>query len=400
MCLPTEDNLPPLKCTHPNRIRSPPQDDYFDLVAMSDGLGRFDTVPIMGTLDQWEQDLAIAADSPSGTHTHSDHVLAMLVSQAACYCSEQLLYYNIISCMLQILHTHGPKMLRNKKKIGGSYYYHLCEMLAEPDNTAAAATFLMIVSVGKMPELTVMSNPWGGNIMRPKQLALWKLFHDLLTISDEELDETIESWTRSANHWSLAMIDVKLAHKKLQEDFPLYLTGCQIYESEGDKDKVQNFVQECLRAGDDRDALCSEQMLALRAEAHQIQMRISLTVSSPAAVKKMTPYDLDLIKFYYVALGQICTNGNVVHALVAWKYRRHESMKKFRDLATERAYKDAMMQQLVGHIDNANEQSSSDSESPIVSSPTLSSVTSVSTKGNAKEGSTGFSDHEGLKMND
>ncbi|KAF3911125.1 hypothetical protein AA313_de0207233 [Arthrobotrys entomopaga] len=395
MCPPTEDNLSPLKCTHPNRIRYPPQDDDFDLVAMSDGLGRFDTVPIMGTLDQWEQDLSVAADSPSGTHTHSDHVLAMLVSQSACYCSEQTLYCNVISCMLKIFDTHGPKMLRNKKKIGGSYYYHLCEMLAEPENTAAAATFMMVVAVGKMPEMMAMDNPWG-SIMRPKQLTLWNLFHDLLTISDEELEETIESWTRSAKHWPLAMIDVRLAHKKLQQDMPFYLTGCQIYESDEEKDKVQDFVQECLRAGDNRNALCSEKMILLRGEVHQIQLRMNFTVNNPAGIKKMTPYDLDLLKFYNVALGQICTTGNIVHALTAWQYRRHDAMKRFRELATERAYKDVRMQQLVGRIDYGSEQSSSDSEDPSISSPTLSSVTTVSSGDNLKD-SADFSDDQGVE---
>ncbi|RVD80119.1 uncharacterized protein DFL_008026 [Arthrobotrys flagrans] len=206
----------------------------------------------MGVLDQWEQDRLLNPDSIVSCHTYS--VLSTLAVQSSAYSYEQVLYSNVIACMLEIFDVHAPKMLRNKKKIGGSYYYHLCEMLREPDNQAAVATFMMTVSLGKRPEMLATKNPWG-DCMKLAVLGLWNIFHDLIDMSDEELDETIESWARTAKVWSLAMMYLKMAHKRLWQDSPLYLTGPNIYDSQSDAEKAQAYVQKCLRAGDDQTAL-------------------------------------------------------------------------------------------------------------------------------------------------
>ncbi|KAF3916729.1 hypothetical protein ABW20_dc0106803 [Dactylellina cionopaga] len=288
----------------------------------------------MGVLDQWEMDRTVSHASVSGTH--ADHLLKMLIIQSSCYCYEQAIYCNVIAGILEVFDVHGPKMLRNRKKIKGSYFYNLCEMLREPENVAAVATFTMVVSIGKRPQTISMGNPWGTEITRPTPLSLWTLFYDILAISDEELEETILSWTRTAQEWSLAMIHLKLAHKKLLQEAPLYLTGKDIYESDDDREKVQTFVQECLRAGDDRDALSKDDMVKLRGEVRQIQLQMDLKVNNSKGIKQLTPYDIDLLKFNVVALGQICNTGNLVHALVIWKTRRQESMEMFRTLAMDK----------------------------------------------------------------
>lgn len=54
-----------IECVHPNRIRSPPENEDFQLVAINDGLGRFDTVPFLSVLERWENDKMPA--SISGT---------------------------------------------------------------------------------------------------------------------------------------------------------------------------------------------------------------------------------------------------------------------------------------------------------------------------------------------
>ncbi|EPS35898.1 hypothetical protein H072_10643 [Dactylellina haptotyla CBS 200.50] len=365
------------KCTHPNRVREPPQTDDFDLVSIEDGLGRFDTIPIMGTLDHWEQDRFNAVDVPSGTCNPSDHALAMLLTQSTCYYHEQVLYSSIITSILEVLNLHGPKMLRNKKKIGGSYYYNLCEMLREPDNIAVTATFLMAVSVGKKPELGAMRYPWRNETIKPGQLCLWNMFYDVLALSDEELEETIVSWARTAKEWSLAMIYVTMAYKKLQQESPLYLTGPHIYlyESEEDKDTIHSFVTSCLRAGDDRDSLCNDAMRKMRTEVQRILMQVDPKVQSLEGLKKLTPYDIDIMRFYHVALGQICMSGILVFTLVTWQKDRHNAMRKFRDSAVERMYKDTTMQGLVRDSDANSDRSVSESEPSASSSPTVSLVT-------------------------
>ncbi|KAK6535770.1 hypothetical protein TWF281_000022 [Arthrobotrys megalospora] len=378
-CLPPTVTGPaPAKCTHPNHIRQAPHGDEFELVSIEDGLGRFDTVPMMGVLEQWEQDRIIAPDSIVSCHTNS--VLSTLAVQSSCYSYEQVLYCNVIACMLEIFETHGPKMLRNKKKIGGSYYYHLCEMLREPDNQAAAATFMMMVSLGKRAEMLATKNPWGPECMKPSLLSLLNLFHDLLAISDEELDETIESWARTAKEWSLAMIYLKMAHKRLWQESPLYLTGSDIYESKDDSEKAQSYVQQCLRAGDDKGALANQDLARLRQEVLLIHRQMDNKLNNCRALKKMTPYDIDLLKFYTATLGQLCTTGNMVNALVAWRDQRREGMRKLRALAIERKCRDLTMQELAGGAESSgSEQEQSDSElSSTSSGPSISSASTAS----------------------
>ncbi|KAJ6260083.1 hypothetical protein Dda_5729 [Drechslerella dactyloides] len=346
MCQSTTPGSTSVKCSHPNHIRNPPQRGEYELVPISDGFGRFDTVPFMGVLEQWNLDR-----TPSFVAgTQANHILNMLSLQASCYCYEQVLYCNVIACMLEVFDIHGPRMLRNKKKIGGSYYYHLCEMLKESDSTAAAATFMMAVTMGKRQNMMLMKNPWAEDTMKPTQLALWSLFHDLITISDEDLEETIESWTRTAKEWSLAMIYLKRTHTKLQKELPLCLT--EIYDLERDKQTVQRFIQECLRAGDDRTALCQDELANMRSEILQIQG--NMNIKAHAAIRKLTPYDVDLLKFYAVTLCQICTTGNLITALAAWKCRRTEGMEKFRSLAVERMSRDVTMQELAGNYSSSD----------------------------------------------
>ncbi|KAK6343783.1 hypothetical protein TWF696_007445 [Orbilia brochopaga] len=295
----------------------------------------------------------------------------MLRIRSSCYCSEQALYCNVITCMLEVFEIHGPRMLRNKKKIGGSYYYHLCEMLKEPDNGAAAATYIMAVTAGKRGDMMLMKSSWAESTMEPTQLTLWALFHDLITMSDEDLEHSVESWTRTAKEWAMAIIHLKCAHKRMQRESPLCLT--EIYETERDKQIVQRFVQECLRAGDDRAAISKTELANLRSEILRIQQ--SMDVKAFAPIKKLTPYDIDLLKFYVVALSQICTTGNLIAALVAWKSRRAESMQKFRSLAVERMNKDVTMQELAGYYSGSDPSADSDSNAPASdASPTISSI--------------------------
>ncbi|KAK6508775.1 hypothetical protein TWF481_003545 [Arthrobotrys musiformis] len=380
-CLPPTVTGPaPSKCTHPNHIRQAPHGSEFELVSIDDGLGRFDTVPMMGVLEQWEQDRILCPDSIVSCHTNT--YLSTLTVQSSCYSYEQVLYCNVIACMLEIFEVHAPKMLRNKKKIGGSYYYHLCEMLREPDNQAAVATFMMTVSLGKRAEMLATKNPWGPECMKPSILSLWNLFHALIEISDEELDETIESWARTAKEWSLAMIYLKMAHKRLWQESPLYLTGADIYDSKSDSEKVQSYVQKCLRAGDDTTALACQSLASLRQEVLSIHRQLDGKLNDCKALKKMTPYDIDLLKFYTATLGQLCTTGNTVNALVAWRDHRNDGMKKIRALAIERKNRDLTMQELTGPVEANSEQEQSDSELSSRSSASdaysASSYTSVS----------------------
>ncbi|KAF3939217.1 hypothetical protein ABW19_dt0208582 [Dactylella cylindrospora] len=369
MCGPCPHQTPPFKCTHPNHIRNPPLNNEFDLVSISDGLGRFDTVPFSGVVEQWELDRA--PSSISGTP--ADRILSMLLIQSSCYCYEQLIYSNVINCILEIFDVHGPKMLRGKKKIGGSYYYNLCEVLKETENKAAAATFMMAVTAGKRADVMVKKNPWGGEGMCPTQLSLWNLFYDVLSFSADELEETIQSWTRTAKEWSRSLMGLKCAHKRLQNEFPLYMT--EIFDSDEDKEKVQQLTQECLRAGDDRHAIANDKLKQLRREVLELQKRLD----TKADGGKLTLYDIDLLRFYVVALGQICTTGDLIAALVAWQERREEGMKKLIGLATDRMQKDELMQELSSYDSTSNESSSgegsgSDSEAPKseLTSPTIS----------------------------
>ncbi|KAK6357773.1 hypothetical protein TWF718_002079 [Orbilia javanica] len=362
---PTVTNHPPSKCTHPNHIRHAPQGDEFELVSINDGLGRFDTIPMMGVLNQWEQDRLICPESVISCHTNN--VLSTLAIQSSCYSYEQVLYGNIVACMLEIFEVHAPKMLRNKKKIGGSYYYNLCEMLREPDNQAAVATFMMTVSLGKRPEMLAAKNPWG-ECMKPSLLSLWSIFHDLIETSDEELDETIESWARTAKEWSLAMIYLKVAHRRLWQESPLYLTGADVYDSKDDSEKAQAYIQRCLQAGNDQQALACQSLALLRQEVLCIHRRLDAKLNDPKALKKMTPYDIDLLRLYTATLGQLCTTGNIVNALVAWRDQRHDGVKKVRALAVERKGRDLVMQELARVAENTgNEHEHSDSELSTVS---------------------------------
>ncbi|KAF3924551.1 hypothetical protein ABW21_db0207215 [Orbilia brochopaga] len=369
MCQSSTSDASSAKCTHPNHIRNPPPNEEYDLVAISDGFGRFDTIPFMGVLDQWRQD-----ETPSSIPgNHAGHILDMLNVQSSCYCYEQVLYCNVITCMLEVFDTHGPRMLRNKKKIGGSYYYNLCEMLKEPDNTAASATFMMAVTTGKRQDMLMMVNTWTRSTMKPTQLTLWTLFHDLIAISDEELDETIQSWAQTSKEWSMAMIHLKCAHRKLQKESPLCLT--EIYDTEQDRQTVQRFIQECLRAGDDRTAISTSELANSRHEILQISRNMS--VKACTMIKKLTPYDLDLLKFYVVALCQICTTGNLIMALVAWKCRRADGMEKFRSLALERMSKDVTMQELAG-CSSGSDIKFAESDSETSASDTIPTVSPTS----------------------
>ncbi|KAK6516058.1 hypothetical protein TWF506_005971 [Arthrobotrys conoides] len=382
-CLPPTVTGPlPSKCTHPNHIRHAPNGDEFELVSINDGLGRFDTIPMMGVLDQWEQDRLLCPDSIVSCHTNS--VLSTLAVQSSCYSYEQVLYGNVIACMLEIFEVHAPKMLRNKKKIGGSYYYNLCEMLREPEDQAAVATFMMTVSLGKRPEMLATRNPWG-ECMKPALLSLWNIFHDLIELTDEELEETIESWARTAKEWSLAMIYLKMAHKRLWQESPLYLTGPDIYDSKSDSEKAQAYIQRCLRAGNDQTALACQSLAHLRQDVLCIHRQLDCKMNDPKALKKMTPYDIDLLRLYTAALGQLCTTGNMVNALVAWRDQRHDGMKKVRALAIERKGRDLTMQELAGAAEDNSEQEQSDSE--------LSSISSISNISNASS-NTSVSDSE------
>ncbi|KAK6362568.1 hypothetical protein TWF730_000025 [Orbilia blumenaviensis] len=376
-CLPpTVTGPPPSKCTHPNHIRHAPRGEEFELVSIEDGLGRFDTIPMMSVLEQWEQDRLLSPASIVSCQTNT--YLNTLSVQSSCYSYEQVLYCNVIACMLEIFESHAPKMLRNKKKIGGSYYYHLCEMLREPDNEAAAATFMMTVSLGKRAEMLATKNPWGPECMKPSLLSLWNLFHDLIAISDEQLEETIETWARTAKEWSLAMIYLKMAHKRLWQESPLYLTGADIHDSKSDSEKAQTYVQQCLRAGDDKEALACQDLACLRQEVLHVHKRMESKLNDSRALRKMTPYDIDLLKFYTATLGQLCTTGNMVNALVAWRNERGKGMKKIRALAIERKCRDLTMQELAGGTDSGSDQEQSDSELSSVSSVAEPNSSSVS----------------------
>ncbi|KAF3274328.1 hypothetical protein TWF970_008078 [Orbilia oligospora] len=354
-CLPPTVTGPlPSKCTHPNHIRHAPEGDEFELVSINDGLGRFDTIPMMGVLDQWEQDRLLCPDSIISCHTNN--VLSTLAVQSSCYSYEQVLYGNVIACMLEIFEIHAPKMLRNKKKIGGSYYYHLCEMLREPGNQAAVATFMITVSLGKRPEMLATKNPWG-ECMKPALLSLWSIFHDLIEITDKELEETIESWARTAKEWSLAMIYLKMAHKRLWQESPLYLTGPDIYDSKSDGEKAQAYTQKCLRAGSDQTALACQSLARLRQDVLGIHRQLDCKMNDPKALKKMTPYDIDLL--------------------------RHDGMTKVRALAIERKGRDFTMQELAGGMESSNEQEQSDSESS--STSIISNVSNVSSATSASD---------------
>ncbi|KAF3262179.1 hypothetical protein TWF217_004249 [Orbilia oligospora] len=373
-CLPPTVTGPlPSKCTHPNHIRHAPEGDEFELVSINDGLGRFDTIPMMGVLDQWEQDRLLCPDSIISCHTNN--VLSALAVQSSCYSYEQVLYGNVIACMLEIFEVHAPKMLRNKKKIGASYYYHLCEMLREPGNQAAVATFMITVSLGKRPEMLATKNPWG-ECMKPALLSLWSIFHDLIEITDRELEETIESWARTAKEWSLAMIYLKMAHKRLWQESPLYLTGPDIYDSKSDGEKAQAYIQKCLRAGSDQTALACQSLARLRQDVLCIHKQLDCKMNDPKALKKMTPYDIDLLRLYTATLGQLCTTGNMVNALVAWRDQRHDGMAKVRALAIERKGRDFTMQELAGGMESSNEQTQLDSESSSMS--IISNVSNIS----------------------
>lgn len=70
-------------------------------------------------------------------------MITMLLVQGACYSFEQEIYMEVIEGMLEVMQNHVPKMLRNRKRIGGSYYYNLCEMMKDKENMANMATFMM-----------------------------------------------------------------------------------------------------------------------------------------------------------------------------------------------------------------------------------------------------------------
>ncbi|EPS39130.1 hypothetical protein H072_7082 [Dactylellina haptotyla CBS 200.50] len=240
-------------------------DATFEVTLMREWLDRFTvlglpTVDILENLERYR----IPSSIPG---SNSDSVINVLVVNSSYHAWEHIVFSKTISCIFDILNRHTPKILR-KKSIKGGYYYHLREILIEPNDMARTATFLVAVAAIKRPN--DLDLQWRDQTAKPSQLSLWNTFFEILSISDDGLETAIKTWENMANKWALIMLHILRTQKKLQSESSL-CSPQGIFKSLKDKTKVQRFVSECLKAGCDRYAIGEKSLAASRAEVMQIR---------------------------------------------------------------------------------------------------------------------------------
>lgn len=363
----------PAVCVHvheaddePNYKHQSLNSGEFELISILNWIDPFISIPIVGVFENWRS-YRIPMSIPG---SNSSRTLTELLVQAAYHSWEHIIYSKTISSMLEIFELHGPKLLR-KKRIGGSYYYHLCEMLKDSDDNAAAATFMMSMSVGKSQQAMELQAQWETKIMKPTQLSFWTLFYELLSLNDDELEYILQMWGNMAKKWAMTMVHLMCAQKKLQKESVLS-AKLDMCDSQEDKEKFREFLTGCLRAGSDQDAIAADRLGELRSEMLKIQQKLLAKIGSP----NLTLYDVDMLKFYVAALVQVCSTGDLVAALVAWKKEGKRGMKNLRAQAMERVSRDMAMQGLVRQ-NGRSEDSYSDWETSSCPSPSISSVSSL-----------------------
>ncbi|KAK6542571.1 hypothetical protein TWF694_006519 [Orbilia ellipsospora] len=352
MALPRASVFPQNKCDHASPIPKSEEADVFEVVSMHDWADRFTVIPIAETLEKWERS-RIPMSIP---RTHTNSIIGKLVINSTYYSWEHAIYTKIIISMLETFDLHAVKMLR-RKRIRGLYYYSICEMLKEPDDLTAVATFMATVSAGKKPK--DMDLQGQDKSMKPTRLSCWTLFYELLSCSDEELEKRLCIWEDVAKKWALVMVQLLCVQKKLQKEGILCDTE-EVFECLEDKEVVWGFISECLRAGSDRYALSNTELAEMRVEV----MRIVRDMFMRTAVDdELSCFDIDMLKFYIVILVQICSTGDLVAALLTWKEQREGGIQRLREMALDRMYRDLEMQEVVGFSSSESDGSDSDSKS-------------------------------------